>query len=89
MTTTKDRLAAELRLVASQCKPDRAALYEALATRAETGEFDAVALLQGKAYLVEEGLNHVFGLTLVEADLFKQQIGEFRLGQCHMSSDCI
>ena len=40
MTTTKDRLAAELRLVASQCKPDRAALYEALATRAETGEFD-------------------------------------------------
>lgn len=33
MTTTKDRLAAELRLVAGQCKPDRAALYEALATR--------------------------------------------------------
>lgn len=37
---TKDRLAAELRKVAAMCKPDRAARYEALATRAETGEFD-------------------------------------------------
>lgn len=40
MTATKDRLAAELRAVAAQCKPEMAALYEALATRAETGEFD-------------------------------------------------
>jgi len=40
---TKDRLAAELRAVAAQCKPDRAANYEALAMRAETGEFDDFA----------------------------------------------
>lgn len=43
MTPTKDRLAAELRKVAAQCKPDRAALYEALAVRAATGEFDDYA----------------------------------------------
>lgn len=43
MTPTKNRLAAELRKVAAQCKPDRAALYEALAVRAETGEFDDYA----------------------------------------------
>lgn len=40
MTATKDRLAAELRKVAAQCKPDRAAQYEALAVRTATGEFD-------------------------------------------------
>lgn len=43
MVATKDRLAAELRKVAAQCKPDRAALYEALAVRALTGEFDDYA----------------------------------------------
>lgn len=43
MTATKDRLAAELRKVAAQCKPDRAALYQALAIRAATGEFDDYA----------------------------------------------
>ncbi|MGL5008605.1 MAG: hypothetical protein ACRC6I_01880 [Paracoccaceae bacterium] len=43
MTATKDRLAAELRKVAAQCNPERAALYEALAARAETGEFDDYA----------------------------------------------
>jgi hypothetical protein len=26
-------------------------------------------------------LDHVFGFTLVEANFFEQQIGEFRLGQ--------
>lgn len=40
MTATKHRLAAELRKVAAQCKSDRAALYHALANRADTGEFD-------------------------------------------------
>ena len=43
MTATKDRLAAELRKVAAQCQPDRAAQYEALAVRAATGEFDDYA----------------------------------------------
>lgn len=43
MTATKDRLAAELRKVAAQCKPERAALYEALAVRAANGEFDDYA----------------------------------------------
>lgn len=43
MTPTKTRLAAELRKVAAQCKPNRAMLYQALADRAETGEFDDYA----------------------------------------------
>lgn len=43
MSGTKDRLAAELRKVAAQCKPERAALYQALAVRAATGEFDDYA----------------------------------------------
>ena len=43
MAATKDRLAAELRKVAAKCSPDRAANYEALAARAETGEFDDFA----------------------------------------------
>lgn len=42
-TPTKTRLAAELRKVAAGCKPDRARQYEALAARAETGEFDDFA----------------------------------------------
>lgn len=37
---TKDRLASELRRVASLCNPSKSALYEALADRAATGEFD-------------------------------------------------
>ena len=40
MTRTKDRLAAELRAVAAKASPDNATIYEALAVRAETGEFD-------------------------------------------------
>lgn len=40
MTATKDRLAAALRDVAAKAQPDNAAKYEALALRAETGEFD-------------------------------------------------
>lgn len=43
MIATKDRLAAELRAVAEQCKPARAAEYDALADRAATGEFDDYA----------------------------------------------
>lgn len=43
MIPTKNRLAAELRKVAAQCKEGRAAQYEALAVRAETGEFDDYA----------------------------------------------
>lgn len=40
MMQTKDRLAAELRAVAAKASPANAAKYEALAARAETGEFD-------------------------------------------------
>jgi hypothetical protein len=38
--STKARLAAELRKVAAKASPTNAVKYEALATRAETGEFD-------------------------------------------------
>lgn len=37
---TKTRLAAALRQVAAKASPENAAQYEALAVRAETGEFD-------------------------------------------------
>lgn len=40
---TKDRLAAELRAVAEKAQPRNAAIYRALADRAETGEFDDYA----------------------------------------------
>jgi hypothetical protein len=40
MTPTKTYLAAELRKVAAKASPENAAKYEALARRAETGEFD-------------------------------------------------
>ena len=40
MRTTKDRLSAELRKVAAKAQPHNATKYEALAVRAETGEFD-------------------------------------------------
>ena len=43
MTATKTRLAAELRAIAAKASPDNAAKYEALARRAETGEFDDYA----------------------------------------------
>lgn len=40
---TRDKLAAELRKVASIASPENAAKYEAFAKRAETGEFDDYA----------------------------------------------
>ncbi|WP_147127831.1 hypothetical protein [Shimia ponticola] len=40
---TKQRLAAELRRVAAKAQPANAVIYEALAARAETGEFDDYA----------------------------------------------
>ncbi len=40
MVRTRDYLAAELRAVAAKASPDNADRYEALAQRAETGEFD-------------------------------------------------
>lgn len=43
MTDTKDLLASELRKVAAKCKRWNGATYEALAMRAETGEFDDYA----------------------------------------------
>ena len=50
---------------------------------AEAGELYAIAGFQGIADFLEESLDHVFGLTLVEANLFKQQVGKFGFGQCH------
>lgn len=40
MVRTRDYLAAELRAIAAKASPANAAKYEALAMRAETGEFD-------------------------------------------------
>ncbi len=65
MSATKDRLAAELRKVAAQCRPDRAALYEALAVRAATGEFADYADV------------HVCGPTALHHDLRKMGADRF------------
>lgn len=56
---TKDRLAAELRAVAAVSKPDRASLYEGLAGRAQTGEFD------------DYGDAHVCGPSALHAELIR------------------
>lgn len=54
---TSDRLAAELRTVAAKASPANAAKYEALAVRAETGEFD------------DYGTVHVCGPTALHGEL--------------------
>src|SRR5262245_48049312 len=53
---------------------------------AEAGELDALPPLQRPPNFLEERLDHVFGLALVQADLFKQQVGELGLGQSHYNS---
>lgn len=62
MSPTKTRLAAALREVAAKASPPNAALYEALAARAETGEFDDYADVHicGPAALHEQCLKHGF-----------------------------
>lgn len=59
---TKDKLARELRLVAEKASPDHAAKYEALATRAETGEFDDYASVHvcGPTALYHALMDHGF-----------------------------
>ena len=62
---TKDRLAAELRKVAAQATTTNAALYEAFAVRAATGEFDDYADI------------HVCGLTVLRSELIKAGFTKF------------
>jgi hypothetical protein len=62
---TKTYLAAELRAVAAKASPDNAARYEALARRAETGEFD------------DYGDVHVCGLTALHAELVRHGFTKF------------
>src|SRR5712671_7114061 len=53
---------------------------------AEAGEFHALAALEGAANLLEEGFDHVFGLTLVQADLLEKEVGQLGLRQSHCDS---
>lgn len=62
---TKDRLAAELRAVAEKAQPRNAAIYRALADRAETGEFDDYADV------------HVCGPTALHAELTRAGLTKF------------
>lgn len=62
---TKDRLALELRKVAEKASPKNAAKYEALAVRAETGEFDDYADV------------HVCGPTALHSELMKAGFTKF------------
>ena len=50
---------------------------------AEVGQFYLFTPFEGQAYLIEESLDHVLGLALVQANLFKEKICEFCLGQGH------
>lgn len=74
MIPTRHRLAAELRKVAANLKPGRASLYQALAARAETGEFDDFSDVHvcGPTALHRE-------LTLIGAEKFAARVaaGEF------------
>lgn len=62
---TKQRLAAELRKVAAVAKPANAATYEAIARRAETGEFD------------DYGDVHVCGPTVLHGILVQAGFDKF------------
>lgn len=62
---TKTRLAEELRKVAAKAQPDNAARYEALAARAETGEFDDYADV------------HVCGPTALYGELMRAGFSKF------------
>ena len=62
---TKDYLAAELRAVAAKASPHNAAAYEALAQRAETGEFDDSADV------------HVCGPTALHSELSRLGFTKF------------
>src|SRR5688572_16267786 len=46
---------------------------------AETRELHHLAPLQGDPDLLEEGLHHVLGLALVQADLFEHEVGQLGL----------
>ncbi len=48
---------------------------------AEPCEFDGVTALERIADFREEGLDHVFGFPLVEADVLEHEFGEFCFGQ--------
>jgi hypothetical protein len=49
----------------------------------ESRKLYAITTLQGIPDFFEKSLDHVLGLTLVEADLLEQQVGEFCLGKRH------
>jgi hypothetical protein len=65
MTETKTRLAAELRKVAADLTPHRVSLYEGLAARAETGEFDDYSDV------------HICGPTALHQELLKIGAAKF------------
>ena len=48
---------------------------------AEVGEFYPIALFQSRRYFLKESIDHVLGFTLVQANLFNENIDEFCLGQ--------
>lgn len=62
---TKDRLAAELRKIADIASPQNAPIYRALATRAETGEFD------------DYGTTHICGPTALYCELMQHGFTKF------------
>src|SRR4051794_11727447 len=53
---------------------------------AEPGELDALAVLESQADLLEEGLHHVLGFALVEADLLEQHVRQLGFCKCHFRS---
>lgn len=65
MSATRDRLAAELRKVAQIAQPANAETYEALAKRAETGEFDDFSDV------------HICGPTALHCELMRAGLTKF------------
>ena len=48
---------------------------------AETGDFHVVPSDHAARDELEEGVDHVFRFTLVEANFFKQHVGQLRFGE--------
>src|SRR5690348_2008286 len=53
---------------------------------AEARELHAAAFLERRADLLEEALDHVLRLTLVEAELLEEKIGQLGLGEGHRAA---
>lgn len=61
----------------------RALRFVAQLKIAETGQLDAIPVLQAVGDFLEERLDHFLGFTLIEAYFFRQSLGEVGFCESH------